>query len=83
MKQIVIVKDSSTKVRVYKDYLDITNIYESRVIGLNNIKELYINQLIQIVPSEFLKLSCRFPIYFINQRGHILGYIKKEENAQV
>ena len=83
MKQIVIIKDSSTKVRVYKEYLDVTNIYESRVIGLNNIKELYINQLIQIVPSQFLKLTQKFPVYFINQKGHILGCIKRVENEKV
>ena len=79
MKQIVIIKDSSSKIKVNKEYIEITNLYESRIIGLRNINQLYINQLIQIVPSQFLKLAKRFSIYFINYHGHILGEIKREK----
>lgn len=83
MKQIVIIKDSTLKVKIQSDYLEVTNIYENRVIGLRNISELYINQQISIIPSKFLKLSIYMKIYFIDFHGHILGSIKREENEKI
>lgn len=80
MKKIVIIKDSKSKIQIKSSYLDISSIYENRIIGLKNISQLYINQQIQLIPAQLLRISSFIEIFFIDHNGHILGTIKKEEN---
>ena len=76
MKKTIIVKNSKSKIKVYNNYIEIINMNENRVIGIRNIRELYLNQQIEISPSKFLKLLQEFKIFFINHHGKILGKIE-------
>ncbi len=78
MKQIVIVKESKTKVKFHKDYLEISSIYENRVIAKRFIKEFYMNQQIVVKPSELINLAKKVKVYFINQHGTILSSLRLE-----
>lgn len=74
MKQIVVIKESSTKLLVDKKYLIIKKVNCSdNVIAYRHIKRLYINKLINITISECLQLASMFELHFINQHGQILG----------
>ena len=78
MKQIVIIKDSKSKLKIKSDYIEISTIFENRIIGLKNISQLYINQQIEIIPAQLIKISSCIEVFFIDHNGHILGSIKKE-----
>ena len=79
MKQIVIIKDSKSKIKINSDYIEVRNIYENRIIGLKNISQLYINQQIEVIPSQLIKISSSIQVFFIDHHGHILGIIKREK----
>ena len=80
MKQIVIIKESSTTLIIEKEYLIIKKANSSdNVIAYRHIKKLYINKLIDISISKYLELATNFELYFINQYGHILGKIQIDE----
>ena len=83
MKQIVIIKDSKSKIKINSDHIEVKSIYENRIIGLKNINQLYINQQIQIVPSQLIRISEFIQVFFIDHYGHILGAIKREKNEKL
>lgn len=83
MKQIVIVKNSNSKINIETEYLEITNIYENRIIGLRNISQLYINQQIPIIPAKLIRISKFIEVFFIDHYGHILGKIKREKYEKI
>jgi len=39
MKQIVIIKDSKSKIKINSDHIEVKSIYENRIIGLKNINQ--------------------------------------------
>jgi len=80
MKQIVVIKASSTILTIEKEYLVIKkSTCSDNVIAYRHIKRLYMNKLINISISECLKLASLFELYFINQHGNILGSIKVDD----
>lgn len=79
MKTTLIIKDSSTKIKIHKDYMIITTNIESSVIGFRHIKEMYINKTILITPSEMLRLASFFDLFFIDHHGYMLASIKLEK----
>lgn len=80
MKQIIVIKESTTTLHVDKEYLIIKkHEYSDSVIAYRHIKRLYINKLIDITISECLLLAELFDLYFINQHGKILGRIIIDE----
>jgi len=80
MKQIVVIKESSTTIYIDQKYLIVKKVgYSDNVISYRNIKKLYLNKLIQISISDCLKLASYFELYFINQHGNILGRIQIDE----
>lgn len=78
MKKILIVKDSKSKIKIFDNYLIVSTLYESKVIGFKHIKEIYLNKLIKLTPAQCLKLAKSFNVNFINYHGQILGSIKVE-----
>jgi len=81
MSKIVVVKDSSSVITIEKTQITIKNFYEDRIVGVRNIKALYLNQHIAVVPAKLIYLQKFFDIYFIDRYGYILGSIKKENNG--
>ena len=80
MKQIIVIKESTTTLHVDKEYLIIKkHECSDSVIAYRHIKRLYINKLIDITISECLLLAELFDLYFINQYGKILGRIIIDE----
>jgi len=80
MKQIVVIKESSTLLQIEKEYLIIKKpACSDNVIAYRHIKKLYINKLIKISIAECLQLASFFELYFINQHGNILGRIERDE----
>jgi len=80
MKQIIVIKASSTILNIEKEYLIIKkSTCSDNVIAYRHIKRLYINKLVNISISECLKLASLFELYFINQHGNILGRIQIDE----
>jgi hypothetical protein len=80
MKQIVVIKESSTILYIEKEYLTIKKpACSDNIIAYRHIKRLYINKLINISISECLKLASLFELCFINQHGNVLGRIEIDE----
>lgn len=80
MKQIVVIKESTTVLHVDKEYLIVKKSECSdSIIAYRHIEKLYINKLINIAISECLLLATHFDLYFINQHGKILGRIIADE----
>lgn len=78
MKTTLIIKDPSSKIKIYSDHMIVTSNTNSSVIGFRHIKELYINKTIVITPSEMLKMASFFELFFIDHHGYILATIKLE-----
>jgi len=82
MKQIVIIKESSTTLDIQKEYMVIKKeMYSDTVIAFRHIQRLYINKLIHVSIVDCLKLAAIFELYFINQHGDILGRIMTNEKV--
>ena len=79
MKKIIVIKNSSTTVHVFSQYLIIKTAFQENIVGYRYIKELYVNKLIDISLSNYLKLATHFDIYFINQHGKVLGKVLSYE----
>ncbi|WP_151899673.1 hypothetical protein MLC52_09915 [Sulfurimonas sp. NW15] len=75
MKQIIVIKNSKTKLHVKQNYM----IVDDNVIAYRYIKSLYINKLLNISISECLKLSSIFKVFFIDRYGNLLGEVKLYE----
>ena len=76
MKQIVVIKDSSTSLYIDKDYIVVNS---NNIIAFRYIKALYLNKNIDINISKCLKLARCFKIYFIDRFGNIIGNIELNE----
>lgn len=74
MKQIVIVKDKTSTIKVFKTYIEIITDYENRIIGIQNIGTLYLDEKIN-QPKNLHKLAKELNIYIINNDGTILGKV--------
>lgn len=78
MKNTLILKDPTIKLKIHTDYMIVTSLTNSYVIGFCHIKEMYINKTILITPSEMLRLASFFDLFFIDHHGYILATIKLE-----
>jgi len=76
MKQIVVIKNSQTKVFVCKNYLIVRTKDAENILGFRYIEKLYLNKLIDISISNVIKLSHIFDVYFIDQYGKILAKVQ-------
>jgi len=81
MKKILIIKDASTVIHLFTEYLVVKTESQEDIIGYRYIKEIYINKLLDISLKEYLKLATKFDVYFINQHGQVLGKVISYENV--
>jgi len=75
----LILKNPKTKVKVYKNYLELFNEGTKYVISFIHISEIYMNQNIQLFPADLLKISKKCPLHFIDHHGYILGSIRRSK----
>jgi hypothetical protein len=76
MKKTLILKNPTTRVKVYQKHMVIASDIENTVIGYIHIETLYINKTIPLSSVELLKLASFFKVYFIDHNGYILASIK-------
>jgi len=81
MKKILVIKDASTIVHLFSDYLTVKSKLQEDIIGYRYINELYINKLVDIPLKEYLKLATKFDIYLIDQHGKVLGKVVSYEKV--
>jgi hypothetical protein len=81
MKQIVILKDSKTTIKIYQDYMVITKDNTEGVVAFRYIKELYINKNIELSIKECVDLSKIFKIFLIDRYGNVLVEVKSYEKV--
>lgn len=76
---MLIIKDSTAKVRLKNTYLVIEVDGSEQYIGLKRVDKLYINHLVSMDIKDAFKIhSMGIPLYFIDARGYILGKISSE-----
>lgn len=80
MKKTVIIKEPSTTIKVYADYMVATSLHDNSIIAFRHIKELYINKTILLTPSELIKMASFFDLFFIDRHGYILATIRLEND---
>ena len=80
MKKSLIIITTETKVKVYKDYLQIKSLYDEKIVGFKNIDAVYINKTVKIKLSDCLKLMAYFPIFFTNEHGKVLASLTEEKS---
>lgn len=80
MKKTLLIKDSSTTIKVYSSYMIIASSSDSFVVAFRHIKELYINKTILLMPSQLIKMASFFNVYFIDHHGYILATIRLEND---
>lgn len=80
MKKTLIIKDSSTTIKVYSSYMIIASPSQSVVVAFRHIKELYINKTILLTPSQLLRMASVFDVYFIDHHGYILATIRLQND---
>jgi hypothetical protein len=78
MKKTLILKNPTTKVKIYPNYMVITSDIENTVIGYIHIETLYINKTISLTSVQLLKLASFFKVYFIDHNGYVLASIRLE-----
>ena len=78
MKQKLIIKEGTSKLKVHKTYLQVVSAYENRIVGFRNIEAIYINKTVKINLSNCLKLMSHFPVFVTDQHGTILASFKEE-----
>jgi len=79
MNRIFILKNPSTKIKIYSEYMVVTSPTHNDVIAFRYVNELYINKTIQITPSHLIKLASLFKVYLIDHHGYVLASIKLEK----
>lgn len=79
MNRIFILKNPSTKIKIYSEYMVVTSATNNDVIAFRYVNELYINKTIYITPSHLIKLASLFKVYFIDHHGYVLASIKLEK----
>jgi len=75
--QPLILKNPKTKVKVYKNYLELFIEGTKYVISFIHIDEIYMNQNIKLIPAELLKISKKCPLHFIDHNGYVLGTLRR------
>jgi len=67
------VTDKNSQIKAFKSYIKIKTSYEDRVMGVKNLKSLYINKSINI--PDLSKLAKFVNIYIIENDGSIVEKI--------
>lgn len=80
-KRILILKNSSIKIKIYSEYMIIKSFTHNEVVAFRYIDELYINKNISISLSDIVKLATHFKVYLIDHNGYILANIKIENET--
>jgi len=75
MKRTLIVKDPKAKIRVYDSHVEITTFYAVQMVGFHQMTSAYVNKRAKLSIQEAIAISEKVPLYFIDQRGNILGKI--------
>jgi len=81
MKQIVIIKDSKAEVKIFTQYLIVKLVGNDTIIAYRHIEALYINKLVDISVSKYIKLASMFSGFFTDQHGNILAKVDLYEKV--
>jgi hypothetical protein len=82
-KQLLILKDSQTKIKAYHDYIDIKTFKDSYVVSYMHLKAIYLNKAIDIDISTCYSISVKVPLYIIDQNGYILATLREVDDEEV
>ncbi len=78
-KRILVLKQSSIKLKIYSEYMIVTYAMSSDVVAFRYLNELYINKNIQITPAHLIRLASFFSVYFIDHLGNVLASVRLEK----
>lgn len=69
----MIVKNKEIIIKIFETYIEFISKYENRIIGIKNIKVIYINKNIQV--SNLSKLSKYLDVFIIEDDGTVIWEI--------
>lgn len=75
-KRLLILKESSTKLTVHSDYIEIVTPEHSYVVAFCHLGALYLNKAIKIDIGTCYSLSRRVPLFLIDRHGRLLAELK-------
>ena len=83
MKQIILINDKKAKIKLAKEYIEITKHQEHFIIAKKFIKALYINRYVKIPITILIELTSIAPIYFIDHNGYIKAQLIRANNEEI
>jgi len=75
-KQILILKQSDTKILVHPEYLEIKTLEESYIMAFIHIKMIYLNKSIQIDIGTCYRLSEKVTLFITDHNGYIIAKLE-------
>ena len=75
MKRTLIVKDPKARIKVFPSHVEINTFYAVQLVGFNQMTAAYINKRAKLSIGDAIAISDKVPLYFIDQKGNILGRI--------
>jgi hypothetical protein len=83
IKQLLILKDSHTKITTHSTYMEIKSFKDSYIVSYMHLKAIYLNKSIDIDISTCYELSQKVPLFIIDQNGYILATLKEVDDEEV
>ena len=74
-KRALIIKDSTTSIKVKSSHLETTTSYETQYIGFENIYGVYISQDLSVSIKELITLAKHLPVYLTTPEGKLLAKV--------
>ena len=79
--RILILKEPSTKLTLYPEYLHLKSIYHDTIIAYAHIQAIYLNKSINIDIATCYALSQKVPLTIIDEHGYLLATLQKVKDA--
>ncbi len=80
-QKIIILKENTTKLTVFEEYMSIKNIYDDLIISFSHIKMVYLNKSIEVDIATCYEISKKVPLFIIDHNGYIIAELKRLQDA--
>jgi len=80
-QKVLILRDPSTRLTIFKEYMVIKNILNDYIISFSHIETIYLSKSISIDIATCYKLSQKVPLFIIDHDGYILAELKRFKDA--
>ena len=82
-KQILILRQSSTKIIIRSDHMEVITLGRSYVVAYRHLDAVYLNKAIRVDIGTCYALSRKVPLFLIDHNGYLLAELREVTDEKV